>query len=69
MYVGNLRTPLCLGGIMIKKQQESFGIESGKTLEQEFKWFLDGKSMYGPYWDHVLEYLKVSVERPERVFF
>ncbi|KAF3627754.1 putative multiple C2 and transmembrane domain-containing protein 2-like isoform 1 [Capsicum annuum] len=53
-----------------KKQQESFGIvESGKTLEQEFKWFHGGKSMYGPYWDHVLEYFKESVQRPERVFF
>ncbi|MCD7446634.1 hypothetical protein HAX54_012120 [Datura stramonium] len=52
-----------------KKQQETFGIESGKTLEQEFKWFHDGKSMYGPYWDHVLEYLKESIDRPERVFF
>ncbi|XP_060211154.1 flavonol sulfotransferase-like [Lycium barbarum] len=52
-----------------KKQQETFGVESGITLEQEFKWFCDGTSMYGPYWDHVLEYFKESVERPERVFF
>ncbi|CAN4127814.1 unnamed protein product [Withania somnifera] len=52
-----------------KKQDETFGLENGTTLEQEFKWFHDGKSMYGPYWDHVLEFLKDSVERPDRVLF
>ncbi|XP_015168206.1 cytosolic sulfotransferase 18-like [Solanum tuberosum] len=39
------------------------------TLDQAFKWFCQGKSGYGPYWDHVLGYWKASVERPERVFF
>ncbi|KAK4738725.1 hypothetical protein R3W88_002422 [Solanum pinnatisectum] len=39
------------------------------TLIQAFKWFCQGKSAYGPYWDHVFGYWKASVERPERVFF
>ncbi|CAN4111712.1 unnamed protein product [Withania somnifera] len=30
-------------------------------------WFCEGKSAYGPYWDHVLGYWKASTERPERV--
>ncbi|KAH0682276.1 hypothetical protein KY289_020028 [Solanum tuberosum] len=39
------------------------------TFDQAFKWFCQGKSMYGSYWDHILEYWKASIERPERVFF
>ncbi|KAG5626855.1 hypothetical protein H5410_012073 [Solanum commersonii] len=41
------------------------------TLDEEsmFKLFCQGKSGYGPYWDHVLGYWKASVERPDRVFF
>ncbi|KAF3667636.1 hypothetical protein FXO37_09944 [Capsicum annuum] len=38
-------------------------------FNKEFKWFCQGKSGYGPYWDHVLEYWKASIERPDRVFF
>ncbi|WMV23760.1 hypothetical protein MTR67_017145 [Solanum verrucosum] len=38
-------------------------------VDQAFKWFCQGKSMYGSYWDHMLEYWKASIERPERVFF
>ncbi|WMV11325.1 hypothetical protein MTR67_004710 [Solanum verrucosum] len=34
-----------------------------------FNMFCQGKSGYGPYWDHVLGYWKASVERPDRVFF
>ncbi|KAK3437229.1 hypothetical protein EUGRSUZ_C01964 [Eucalyptus grandis] len=29
----------------------------------------NGLSMYGPYWDHVLGYHKMSLEMPEKVFF
>ncbi|KAF3624134.1 putative deacetylvindoline O-acetyltransferase-like [Capsicum annuum] len=39
------------------------------TLEQEFKWFIEGKSAYGPYWDHVSEYKKASKDRPLDVLF
>ncbi|XP_059318725.1 flavonol sulfotransferase-like [Lycium ferocissimum] len=52
-----------------KKQSETFSLESTITLEQKFHWFHDGKSIYGPYWDHVLEFLKASENRPESVFF
>ncbi|KAH8496353.1 hypothetical protein H0E87_019202 [Populus deltoides] len=30
---------------------------------------LQGVSLYGPFWDHVLGYWKESLERPHRVFF
>ncbi|KAG5626854.1 hypothetical protein H5410_012072 [Solanum commersonii] len=39
------------------------------TLDQAFKWFCQGKSGFGPYWDHVLGYWKASIEKPDRVFF
>ncbi|XP_060181957.1 cytosolic sulfotransferase 6-like [Lycium barbarum] len=39
------------------------------TLEQEFKWFCQGQSGLGPYWDHVLGYWKASLDRPHKVFF
>ncbi|XP_015168031.1 cytosolic sulfotransferase 16-like [Solanum tuberosum] len=39
------------------------------TLDQALKWFCQGKSVFGPYWDHVLGYWKASVEKPDRVFF
>ncbi|OIT01640.1 cytosolic sulfotransferase 17 [Nicotiana attenuata] len=38
-------------------------------LEEEFKLFCEGIYAYGPYWDHVIEYKKASVDRPDRVFF
>lgn len=41
------------------------------TIEQEIEWFLEGKSLYGPYWDHVSEYLKASKDRhgKNEIFF
>lgn len=39
------------------------------SLEQEFKWFIEGKSAYGPYWDHVSEYNKASKDRTQEVLF
>ncbi|KAG5577999.1 hypothetical protein H5410_058133 [Solanum commersonii] len=41
------------------------------TLEQEIKRFLEGKSLYGPYWDHVSEYRKASKDHHEmnEIFF
>nr|XP_009797269.1 PREDICTED: cytosolic sulfotransferase 13-like [Nicotiana sylvestris]XP_016478144.1 PREDICTED: cytosolic sulfotransferase 13-like [Nicotiana tabacum] len=39
------------------------------TLEQEFKWFLEDKLAYGPYWDHVYEFWKASRDTPEKVMF
>ncbi|XP_009613183.1 flavonol sulfotransferase-like [Nicotiana tabacum] len=38
-------------------------------VEEIFKWFCEGKSFCGPFWDHVTTYWKASVDRPNRVFF
>ncbi|KAL3830877.1 hypothetical protein ACJIZ3_019679 [Penstemon smallii] len=38
-------------------------------IEEAFELFSRGILHAGPYWDHVLEYWKASVENPERVFF
>ncbi|KAK8567487.1 hypothetical protein V6N13_105453 [Hibiscus sabdariffa] len=39
------------------------------SLEWSFDKFTRGVSLYGPFWDHVLEYWKESLENPERVLF
>ncbi|KAM3397632.1 flavonol sulfotransferase-like [Capsicum galapagoense] len=41
------------------------------TLEHQVKWFCEGKSFYGPYWNHVLGYWEAShdVERHDKVLF
>ncbi|GKU91083.1 hypothetical protein SLEP1_g5004 [Rubroshorea leprosula] len=38
-------------------------------LEEAFELFCEGKSLYGPCWDHILGYWKASLERPGRVLF
>ncbi|OIT21992.1 PREDICTED: cytosolic sulfotransferase 16-like [Nicotiana attenuata] len=53
----------------VKESADAFKAEA-VPFEQEFKWFCEGKSSCGPYWNHVLDYWKgSSVDRPERVFF
>ncbi|XP_057801853.1 cytosolic sulfotransferase 12-like [Salvia miltiorrhiza] len=39
------------------------------TMAEAFELFCEGLSVYGPFWDHVLEYWKQSLENPERVLF
>ncbi|GFS41080.1 sulfotransferase 12 [Actinidia rufa] len=39
------------------------------SLQEAFDLFSQGKSTFGPYWDHVLGYWKAGLECPERVFF
>ncbi|KAK1296385.1 Cytosolic sulfotransferase 17 [Acorus calamus] len=39
------------------------------SLEKAFESYCDGVSIYGPIWDHQLEYLKASVVRPQCVMF
>ncbi|KAL5723301.1 hydroxyjasmonate sulfotransferase [Ranunculus cassubicifolius] len=39
------------------------------SLEEAFKRFCRGVSLYGPYWDHVLGYWKKSQEKPENILF
>ncbi|CAA7049869.1 unnamed protein product [Microthlaspi erraticum] len=41
----------------------------GCTMEEMVRGFCRGSSVYGPFWDHALEYWKESLENPERVFF
>lgn len=38
-------------------------------LEDFFSQFCKGVSWFGPYWDHALEFWKLSLERPEEVLF
>ncbi|KVH91371.1 cytosolic sulfotransferase 13-like [Cynara cardunculus var. scolymus] len=39
------------------------------TIEEMFHMFSKGVNPYGPYWDHVKAYYKVSLEHPTRVLF
>ncbi|XP_059642470.1 flavonol sulfotransferase-like [Cornus florida] len=38
-------------------------------LKEAFDMFCEGVSHYGPFWDHVLEYWKASLESPEKFMF
>lgn len=38
-------------------------------IGEVFERFCNGISLYGPFWDHVMEYWKLSLEIPERVMF
>ncbi|KAL3511006.1 hypothetical protein ACH5RR_030407 [Cinchona calisaya] len=39
------------------------------SLEEAFEMFCRGVSIFGPFWDHVLDYWKESKERPNKVLF
>ncbi|KAM3306755.1 cytosolic sulfotransferase 12-like [Capsicum chacoense] len=39
------------------------------SIEEMFDLFCKGVSIYGPIWDHVLDYWKQSIEKPNKVFF
>ncbi|KAF6140054.1 hypothetical protein GIB67_001795 [Kingdonia uniflora] len=38
-------------------------------IDKEFESFCEGWSAYGSFWEHVLEYWRVSLENPNRVLF
>ncbi|PRQ57846.1 putative P-loop containing nucleoside triphosphate hydrolase [Rosa chinensis] len=39
------------------------------SLDEAFDMYCQGMSPYGPFWDHVLEYWKESLKRPQNVLF
>ncbi|XP_004239453.1 cytosolic sulfotransferase 12-like [Solanum lycopersicum] len=39
------------------------------SLEEMFDLFCKGMSVYGPFWDHMLDYWKKSIENPNKVLF
>ncbi|KAL6570965.1 hypothetical protein OROGR_000515 [Orobanche gracilis] len=39
------------------------------SFDEVFDMFCRGISLFGPFWDHVLDYWKKSRENPDRVFF
>ncbi|CAH2075757.1 unnamed protein product [Thlaspi arvense] len=39
------------------------------SIEELVKMFEEGICMYGPFWDHVLEYWNKSIERKDRILF
>lgn len=43
--------------------------QASQSLEDAFESFCAGTFICGPYWDHVLEYWKASLENPEKVLF
>ncbi|VVB04026.1 unnamed protein product [Arabis nemorensis] len=42
---------------------------AGCTMEEMVRGFCRGSSVYGPFWDHALEYWKESRENPGKVLF
>lgn len=42
---------------------------SSNSKEEVFDMFCKGVSLFGPFWDHVLEYWKESLKRPKKVLF
>lgn len=39
------------------------------SFKDAFDIFCEGVVPFGPYWDHALEYWKLSLEKPEKVLF
>ncbi|XP_055805842.1 cytosolic sulfotransferase 12-like [Solanum dulcamara] len=39
------------------------------SIEEMFDLFCKGVSIYGPFWNHVLDYWKQSIEKPKKVLF
>lgn len=39
------------------------------SLEEACELYCEGKSSFGPFWDHILGYWKACLERPEKVMF
>ncbi|KAK6775784.1 hypothetical protein RDI58_026785 [Solanum bulbocastanum] len=39
------------------------------SIEEMFDLFCEGVSLYGPFWNHVLDYWKQSIENPTKILF
>ncbi|KAK2969530.1 hypothetical protein RJ640_029823 [Escallonia rubra] len=52
--------------LQVKLRPEALGPLS---LEEAFDMYCRGAVPYGPYWEHMLGYWKMSLERPQKVFF
>ncbi|KAM3269297.1 cytosolic sulfotransferase 12-like [Capsicum chacoense] len=39
------------------------------SIEEMFDFFCKGVSLYGPFWNHVLDYWTKSIEKPDKVIF
>uniref|UniRef100_A0A3Q7IUJ2 Sulfotransferase n=1 Tax=Solanum lycopersicum TaxID=4081 RepID=A0A3Q7IUJ2_SOLLC len=39
------------------------------SIEEMFNLFCKGVSLYGPFWNHVLDYWKKSIEKPNKILF
>ncbi|KAL5972751.1 hypothetical protein ACLOJK_039556 [Asimina triloba] len=46
---------------------KEYKTEPSQALEDAFEMFCAGVFICGPYWDHVLQYWKASLENPEKV--
>ncbi|KAL3848948.1 hypothetical protein ACJIZ3_010830 [Penstemon smallii] len=44
-------------------------LDSSSIYHDEFDLFCEGKTSWGPYWDHVLGYYKASLDRPDMFLF
>ena len=53
---------------MVSCWKEQCG-EEQFCFEDAFELFCEGVSPFGPYWDHLLGYWKVSMNSPEKVLF
>ncbi|KAK4486858.1 hypothetical protein RD792_006166 [Penstemon davidsonii] len=44
-------------------------LDSSLIYHDEFNLFCEGKTSWGPYWDHVLGYYKASLDKPDMFLF
>ncbi|KAB2053526.1 hypothetical protein E1A91_A12G198900v1 [Gossypium mustelinum] len=54
--------------LFVSKYQKSENMQTF-NLDEAFEQFCQGVCWYGPYWDHVLEFWKASLEHPDKILF